>query len=243
MNKLLKILFDQFGGTLSITRKSSGTIITAAAFNTNYDEIEAVVNGAIEAANIAADAVTKSELNVDCIRADYGLVQHTDGALYVDVSDTNPSLEITDGGLRAKVYGLINRTGDGLTFGRSGDMLLSSSGTTPDGWTDVSATYADKFIRVSATALTASGTDTHDHGAATSSHTLTTAQIPAHTHTVTAYQVSGTAGSNWGHTETSTNGATLTTDSGGGTGGGHTHVISSADNIPAYITLKMYQKT
>ena len=111
----LKILKDEFGGTLSITRKTSGTVATAAAQNSNADEIEAVVNGAIEAANIANDAVTAVKLNSDVVRADYGLKQHTDGTLYVDPSDTNPCLEVTDGGVRAKVDSVgIERASGGL---------------------------------------------------------------------------------------------------------------------------------
>ena len=235
MNILLKILWDEMGGTLAITRKVAATLATAAAMNTNYDEIEAVINGAIDADNIEDDAVSAAKLNSDVVRANYGLVQHTDGALYVDVSDTNPSLELTDGGLRAKVYGMINRTANGLTFGRSGDVILSSCTDTPDGWTDVSATYADKFIKISATALStgsASATGTSD------SHTLTIAEIPAHTH-----NVNGQVGSRWGAEHpTIIDGGTQASSSTGG-GGGHTHGITLTTVSPAYVTLKMYQKS
>jgi len=103
MNLLLKILFDEEGGTLAITRKTANTLITAAGFNTNYGEIEAVVNGDIDATNLEDDAVTAAKLNSDVVRADYGLLMHTTGALQVDVSDTNPCLEISDGGVRIKV--------------------------------------------------------------------------------------------------------------------------------------------
>ena len=167
---LLQILKDEFGGTLAITRKTANTLITASGFNTNYDEIEAVVNGGIEAGNIAADAVNALKLNSDVVRANYGLLQHTDGSLYVDV------------------YGvLVNAGTNGVEWGRAGDMLLSSSTTTPDGFTDVSATYADKFIRISATALSTGGADTHTHAVGSftaDSHILTTAEMPAHIHTI-----------------------------------------------------------
>lgn len=161
MIKFLRDLWlDTYGGTLSITRKTSNTLITASGFNSNYSEIEAVVNGAIEATNIAADAVTAAKLNSDVVRSDYGLVQHTDGSLYVDVSDTYPGLELSDGGLRVKAYGLTQRTTNGIEVGRTGDLLLSSASSAPDGWSDVSATYADKMIRISATALSTGGSDT-----------------------------------------------------------------------------------
>jgi hypothetical protein len=117
MLKLLwGILKGEQGGTLAITRKTANTLITAAGFNTNYDEIEAICNGDIDATNIEDDAITAAKLNSDVVRADYGLKQHTDGTLYVDVSDTTPGLEITDGGLRVKVDGTtVTRGASGLT--------------------------------------------------------------------------------------------------------------------------------
>lgn len=241
MNLLLKILLDEQGGTLAITRKTANTLITAAGFNAEFAEIEAVVNGGIEAANIADDAVSAVKLNFDVVRAGYGLVQHTDGSLYVDVSDTNPGLEITDGGIRAKVYGLLSRTANGIECMRSGDLLFTSSSTVPDGFTDVSSTYNGKFIRISSgTALTAGGSDTHDHGAVTGSHALTVDEIPAHTHSYyrhsdTPYTEGNTYGYNQGK-------LSVNTGSTGG-GGGHTHTVASADNVPAYVTTKCYQKS
>jgi hypothetical protein len=240
LNLFIKILFDEQGTALSITRVSSGAIATAAGMATRDAQIEAVVNSNIDSdSNIAADGVKAVALNSDVVRTDYGLVQHTDGSLYVDVSDTNPSLELSDGGLRAKVYGLINRTTNGLTWGRTGDMLLSSSTSTPDGFTDVSSTYADKFIRISATALSAGGADTHDHNSGvTGSHTLTEAEMPSHTHNVTYSSNEGDVGY-----PGSTNGGSSNTyaTASAGSGNGHTHTIATGDNVPAYVTLKMYQ--
>ncbi len=236
-NLFLRILLNEDGVALSMTRKTANTLITAAGMNLNMTEIEAVIN-ALTAANLANDSVGMAALASDVIRADYGLIQHTDGSLYVDLSDTTPGLELTDGGLRAKVYGLASRTANGIDIGRSGDLLLSSSGTTPDGWTDVSATYEGKFIKISATALssgTASATGTSD------SHTLTTAEMPAHTHTISNKMEnlnSGGAGPNLANA-----GAfSVTTDSTGG-GGGHTHGITLTSVTPAYVSTKMYQKT
>jgi len=225
MNLLLKILFDEEGGTLAITRKTANTLITAAGFNTNYGEIEAVVNGDIDATNLEDDAVTAAKLNSDVVRANYGLLQHTDGTLYVDV------------------YGvMVNAGTNGVEWGRAGDMLLSSSTTTPDGFTDVSTTYADKFIRISATALSTGGANTHTHTATTDSHTLTADEMPAHTHTVGGSQSTGPGG----NLDIGAYALSLThTSSSAGGGGGHTHTVTTAagDNIPAYLTLKMYQKS
>lgn len=152
MIKFLWTLFlDEYGGTLAITRKTSNTLITAAGFNTNYDEIEAVVNGDIDADNIEDDAVTAAKLNSDVVRANYGLIQHTDGTLYVDVSDTNPCLEITDGGLRVKVDdSSVERASGGLQVKALGITNAMLAGSIADGKLNQIATAS----KVHGTALT-----------------------------------------------------------------------------------------
>lgn len=232
INLLRKILFDEQGALVTPSFSfSPNTLISSSQVNTVITELKDGIN-AVDTTQISANAITKALLNSDVVRTGYGLSQHTDYSLQVDVSDTNPCLEIADGGVRAKVYGLINRTSDGLTWGRSGDMLLSSSATTPDGFSDVSSTYANKFIRISATALSAGGSDSHTHGIGT----YATAADGSHYHKATSDSVSDNpmfndyAASGY-YTSTAT---------------AHTHTLSgssaSADNIPAYITLKMYQK-
>ena len=236
--KLLKILINENGGTLAITRVVADTAATATAMAARDAEIEAVVNGGIDSDNIEDDGVTKAELHSNCIRANYGLVQHTDGALYADVSDTNPSLEISDGGLRAKVYGLINRTSNGLTFGRSGDILFSTSSTAPDGWTNVSATYADKFIRISATSLSSANMPVISHDHDLNSHTHST---PAHQHSLRVNSAASTrTGLETvdGYTETDLQ----ISSSGSSTSGAASGDTASAGESCAYITLIMYQK-
>lgn len=223
--------------TLSMTRKTANTLITAAGMNVNMDEIEAVCN-ALTSANLADGSVLAAAFGADVVRANYGLIKHTDGSLYVDLSDTTPALELTDGGLRLKVKaGLLSKGSDGVDWGRTGDMLLSSSVVTPDGFTDVSATYEGKMIRISATALSAGGSDTLSGN--TGSHTLTVAEMPAHTHPQSSSTFiqggspgSGTSnGAGYGGTTQST-----------GDGGGHTHTLTGVACVPAYVTLKMYQK-
>jgi hypothetical protein len=217
---------------LSMTRKTANTLITATGFNSNWDEIEAVIN-ALTVDNFADDCITAVKLNSDVVRTNYGLAQHTDGSLYVDV------------------YGvMVNAGTNGVEWGRAGDMLLSSSAVTPDGFSDVSATYEGKFIRISATALTAGGADTHTHAVgsfAADSHTLSVAEMPAHTH----YMSAGSGGVNNGsYNYASSNdtlvSTTIISQSTGG-GGGHTHTISgtsaSGSNVPVYVSLKAYQKS
>lgn len=241
---LLGILFDERGDTLAVTYTfSANTVISSSQMNTNFDDVEAVVN-ALTSANYSDDSVGKATLASDVVRSDYGLVQHTDGSLYVDLSDTNPGLELTDGGLRAKVYGLLNRTSNGIEFGRSGDVIFSTSPTAPDGWSNVSATYADRFLRISATALSTGGASSHTHGGTTGAHTLTTAQIPVHEHLRSGESNVTYVGGGYTLPGGSGSGGNFSSGDGpSGGGGSHTHTIASADNIPAYVTLIMYQKT
>lgn len=228
----LRILRDERGETLAITRKTSNTVITAAGFNTNYDEIEAVVN-ALTSTNLAADSVTNTQIASSVVRTDNGLSQHTDGTLQVDPSDTNPGLEISDGGLRAKVAELINRASGGLTWGRAGDTILSSNTNTPANFTDISGTFNNKFVRISSgTALTEAGANTHDHGVG--SYT-----VPAHDHGAktggvsqegSPSQIAGGSAVPHVHSITQQAAATITGTS------------ASGDNVPAYVQMLAYQK-
>ena len=117
---------------MAVTRKTANTLITATGFNTNYDEIEAVVN-ALTSANFAADSVLAAALGTDVVRTNYGLIQNSDGSLYVDLSDTNPALELTDGGLRVKVDdSTIERVSGGLQIKALGvDLTTKVAGILP----------------------------------------------------------------------------------------------------------------
>jgi len=130
---------------------------------------------------------------------------------------------------------------------RTGDKLLSSNTDTPTGWTDQSATYTDNFIRISSgTPLTSGGSNTHNHGAATGSTTLTAAQsgLPAHSHTFKSEASSntGVVGDNARTVDSSTGTGSTNASSAANASEGHTHSVASADNIPVYIQLKMYSK-
>lgn len=120
---------------------------------------------------------------------------------------------------------------------RSGDKLFSSNSTTPAGYTDQSTTYSGKNVRISATALTEAGSDTLS--GSTASYTLTTADIPAHTHGL-AQGIGAQAGSN--AYEAVTSGSSFSTGSTGG-GGGHSHSLSGISCVNAYVTLKLYSRT
>ena len=65
----------------------------------------------------------------------------------------------------------------------TGAVFFMISGSCPSGTTDATAAYAGKFARAGASPGTTGGADTH-------SHTLATANLPSHTHSL----VRGTGG-------------------------------------------------
>lgn len=153
MLKFLKFLFfDESGATLSMTRKVSNTLITAAGFNTNFDEVEAVIN-ALEADNLSADSVTAAKLNVDCVRSGFGLSQHTDGSLQVDLA-TSSGLEL-DSGLKI--------ADDGVTAAMlEDDLVFATFPLTPSADPDAdyevaNKQYVDGFGHYVAASYTQSG--------------------------------------------------------------------------------------
>ena len=104
----------------------------------------------------------------------------------------------------------------------SGAVFFMLTGSCPTGTTDVSSTYANKFLKINATQGTSSGVALTLSGT-TDSHTLTIAEIPAHTHTITT---GGDAPEGY-VADGQSNGAGATTGSAGG-GGGHTHTLTTA---------------
>lgn len=129
---------------------------------------------------------------------------------------------------------------------RTDDLLHSFNTTTPTGWTDVTTTYASKFLRVSTgSAKTTGGADTHDHGAVTGSTTLTGAQsgVPAHTHEITATGINGASGTRTATaSDTAAGPNPVAANTAANAASGHTHTISSVNNIPAFVQCKLYEK-
>lgn len=86
--------------------------------------------------------------------------------------------------LAAAVTGILpvvhGGTGGSTEFFKSGDWIISTVTTARSGWVNVSATYANKFIRINATPLTQGGADTHGH-------TNGTLAAPDHTHNAGSY--------------------------------------------------------
>lgn len=247
------ILLDQMAGTLAMTRKVAGTSATAAAMNTNMTEIEAVLNGNVDQNNLKDGGVTAVKLNADVVRAGYGVKQHTDGSLMVDTSDTNPCLEASDGGLRILPDdSTIERSASGLrlkdagiTFAKLSTALLnvlypvgmvvtfgvSTNPATLFGFGTWSAITGKVIIGLDGTTEFA----TLDQTGGEKTHVLTTAEMPAHTHTVTFNKTGGGVG---GTPESLAQNATPSSINTGSTGGGGAH-----NTLPPYIVKYVWQRT
>jgi len=159
------------------------------------------------------------------------------GILYVKEVDGVKELFYKDSGGNVKQ---ITKKGD-LNFVafESGDILLTTKTTTPEGWEDLSATYDNRFIRISSgTPLETGGSDTHNHGGETEGHALTIDEMPAHSHSYLKFRYGGggTSGSDYPHDS-----SWEQTSSVGG-GQPHSHGIAEASNVPAYIQVRMLRK-
>lgn len=133
----------------------------------------------------------------------------------------------------------VHAVGAGVLPFKSGDWIISTVTTARDGWTNVSATYSDKFMRINATPLTTGGADTHTHSAGSYAG-------PSHTHTGTTD--GGNNGVNdQGATNTPPNSNddhhfhTFTTAAGGT--GAVTGTSASANNIPVFVQVVTFQKS
>jgi len=130
---------------------------------------------------------------------------------FLDENGVSP-IQITSGGL-------LNSTGF-----ISGDFLFTANTGAKAGWTDRTDTYASRYLRVGAIALTTGGSDTH-------SHTLSIANLPSHNHSVQVPSVGGT----WAATAGDGFGGSIT----GSTGSGATFTGATT---PLYVDMRIYQK-
>lgn len=246
------ILFDCQANTLAMTRKTAGTAATAAAMNTNMAEVEAVVN-ALTADNLSADCVTAVKINIDVVRTDYGLAQHTDGSLMVDPSDTNPCIEQGDGGIRVKVdSSSIERASGGLQVKAGGITLAMLASAVQQMNYPVGSIYANRTVATSPATLLGFGTWiaiggfiagidgsaeflTAGQTGGEKTHTLTSNEMPAHTHSISCDKptdqgsVVGSAPSGGGFSSSKITGST---------GGGAAH-----NTLPPYTSVYLWYRS
>lgn len=145
-------------------------------------------------------------------------------------------IQLTSGGQLAGVpSGAITLWSGSIVSIPSGWALCDGTSGTPD--------LRDKFIvgAGSTYAVAATGgAATHDHGAATGSHVLTEAELPAHSHGLRGTTV--VAGGDSGATQVLDFDSSGQTTTSTGSGTGHTHTIASASSLPPYYALAYIMK-
>ena len=117
---------------------------------------------------------------------------------------------------------------------KSGDWILSTVATARAGWTNVSATYSNKFMRINATPLSTGGADTHTHTGPSHTHDVTIpktgwSRTTVGADTISMYDPAGDVTMN-----------TRTLSAAAGAAG--TGTTSSGDNVPAYVQVVVFQK-
>lgn len=212
---------------------TTGTTISSTAVTANEDNIynylqggvDSIKDGSITNADIVASAgIPVSKLDLSTIATDISFTGDN------TFSGTN------------NFTGTLQQGGSSGLLMPSGAVFFMITGSCPTGSTDVSATYANKYVKINATAGTSQGvilTGTSD------STTLTSAQsgVPAHTHGIKNYTASGGPSKVQG-TSSSDGEATATSDANAAANAseGHTHTLSTATTLePSSITMKACQ--
>lgn len=135
------------------------------------------------------------------------------------VSPTHTELNYVDG-VTSSIQDQIDALVGGMSSIDSGTVMLFVQTAAPTGWTK-STTHNDKTLRIVSGTASNGGSvafSTLFGRTATDAHTLTTTQIPAHTHTGPSHThtVTGTAASDGVHSHSLAWGAALGYSAGGG---------------------------
>lgn len=145
------------------------------------------------------------------------------------------TLTVTDPTVTSKTVTIPNANSVTLPSGAAFYML---TGSCPPGTTDVSATYANKYLKVNSTAGTSAGAVLT---ATTDAHTISQGELPSYNLSFTRYDGNGSGSTG---VQGTTNGATATTQnvSSSGSGTSFTMTISTPTTLePSSLTAKLCQ--
>lgn len=140
--------------------------------------------------------------------------------------------------LTSKVTGVLPVANGGTEFD-TGDICLSTAAKDETGWTEITSTYSEKYLRVGSTGLATGGASTHTHAAGTFAG-------PSHTHTVLkdGYTLNESAADGTimiTHPADSRGMQNDITSESGGTGS-VTGTSAAGNNTPLYVDLRLFSK-
>jgi len=189
----------------------AGTVISPTAVTANEDNLYEALQDGITTDCLANDAVTTAKIATGAVTsADIldGTITTTDLAFAINPGNTLPA----------------------------GAVFFMVTGTCPSWTTDVSATYANLFVRINSTQGTLEGADTH-------THTAGSYVGPSHTHSVpysgwTGVNISGANGQIVGWTISTLGAFTADNTTGSGGGGAATGTSGSTSNVPSFVSMR-----
>jgi hypothetical protein len=275
-------LSAQSGNTGGLTWAEVDTTIANDSIDSQH-----YAAGSIDHEHLAADCVDGDNIQDDVINSEHIAAASVDLEHMSSESVDEDNLYISNAGSNGQFLSKQSGNNGGLTWATvssedyipDGSVMVFFQANAPTGWTKVT-TQNDKTLRVvSGTgggtggdwAMTAGETSssngahvhagaahTHSHNLAAGAHTLSTSEMPSHTHSVTGYtgnpwnanglrvqhsqnsssQNTGSAGGGSSHSH-STSGSISSGGSGDtGSAGAHTHTIAAPQYIDVIICSK-----
>lgn len=207
------------------------TTISSSAVNADFNEVSTKYNTHTHTDITQVGVITSGTWAASPIQSSY--VAQGAGAITGEVKIWAGTTSNIPSGWLACDGSNVSRTTYSALFAIVGTNYGIGDGSTTF---TLPAWNSDKFVRGSSTAGTSGGSDTHSHTGVTGSHTLDVTEIPSHSHNVSGFQNGGGSGLKVNtEANSAVAGGTVATSSTGG-GAGHTHTISTDNNIPAYQT-------
>jgi len=192
---------------------TANTVISSTQMNTNFGDIETAIND--------IDTYIGSGVITGTMLATISTAGKINGAAITGLASVPSGA------------GILPAANGGTEFD-SGDICLSSAAKDEAGWTEVTSTYAGKYLRVGATGLATGGAATHTHAAGSYAG-------PSHTHSVANQAINGQGG-----TADPAQNNVVAHNHGGVTGSGGTGAVTGTSaagvNTPLYVDMRLFSK-